>query len=473
MLLIDIGSTYTKLVVADIEKRAVIATANSPTTIEDVSIGFHKALEKIKAQQVDSGLLEESYASSSAAGGLRMVAIGLVPALTMEAAKRAALGAGAKVVGTFSFMLTARQVKEIENLNPDIILLAGGTDGGEMKTVIHNAKVIATSELNVPVVMAGNRVAVDEVVEAFAKAGKYLQVADNVMPAIDRLNVESVRNVIREIFIKRIIVAKGLSKINKYINGIALPTPLAVLEAAKTLSEVVHNGVVVVDVGGATTDVHSVADGMPQNPQVTVKGLPEPYAKRTVEGDLGVRHNIRSIIEAIGEEKFFNTVRDDKNYIAVDKGKIQSLLKDWAIHTSILPESPLERKMDYVLASSSVKVATDRHVGYLEEMWTPEGKILIQYGKDLSGVKTLIGTGGPIINSENPRKVLEKAAADVTAPLILKPKGPKYYIDKNYILFSIGLIRQVNEDIARDIAKHYLRKMEVADYGTSEQNVDR
>jgi len=465
MLLIDIGSTYTKLVVVDTNKCEVVTTANSPTTIEDVSIGFHRALEKIKAKQIKSELLKEKYASSSAAGGLRMVAIGLVPALTMEAAKRAALGAGAKVVGTFSFMLTAKQVKDIENLSPDIILLAGGTDGGEMSTIIHNAELIAASVLKVPVIMAGNRVAVEEIVEIFNKYGRLLEIADNVMPTIGKLNVESVRDVIREIFIKRIVVAKGLSKINQYINGIALPTPLAVLEAAKTLAEVVLNGVIVVDVGGATTDVHSVADGLPCNPQITIKGLPEPYAKRTVEGDLGVRHNIKSILKAIGEDKFIDLVKDNEgnNLEAVDS-KIHNLLDAWEIHTSALPENHLERKLDSILASSSVKVATDRHVGYLEEMWTPDGKFLIQYGKDLSSVDALIGTGGPVINSENPIIVMDKAIADPKAPFVLKPKNPKYYIDKNYILFSIGLIRQINEDIARNIAKHYLRKMEVTNY---------
>jgi len=461
MLLIDIGSTYTKLVVMDIKKREIVATANSPTIIEDISIGFHNALEKIKTQQVNPELLEERYASSSAAGGLRMVAIGLVPALTMEAAKRAALGAGAKVVGIFSFMLTTKQAKEIENLTPDIILLAGGTDGGEKNTIIHNAKTIADSGLTVPVVMAGNRVAAEEVVEVFAQSGKFLQVVDNVMPIINKLNVEPARDVIREIFIKRSVEAKGLSKINQYIDGIVMPTPLAVLEASKTLAEVIYNGVVVVDVGGATTDVYSVTDGLPRDLQIMVKGLPEPYAKRTVEGDLGVRHNIGSIIEAIGEEKFIDAVKDNENNLKDDDNEIHHILDAWAIHTSTLPKNHLERKLDYCLASSAVKVATDRHAGHIEEMWTPDGKIPIQYGKDLSTVDSLIGTGGPIINSENPRIILDKAIADSKATLALKPKSPKYYVDKNYVLFSIGLIRQVNEHIARDIAQYYLRKMEV------------
>jgi len=461
MLFIDIGSTYTKLVVIDIKKCVVVAAANSPTTIEDVSIGFSNALKKVKCGHVEPELLERRYASSSAAGGLRMIAIGLVPSLTMEAAKRAALGAGAKVIDTFSFMLTTKQVRKIEQQKPDIILLAGGTDGGEKNTFIHNSKMFASSKLEVPVILAGNSVAVEEAVGILEKAGKYFEVADNVMPTIGKLNVESVRDVIREIFIKRIIVAKGLNKINQYIDGIALPTPLAVLEAAKTFAEVVNNGVLVIDVGGATTDVHSVCDGVPSNPKVTIKGLPEPYAKRTVEGDLGVRYNIGSIVEAIGKEEFIKIIRNSQNSIKAINDKILSYLNECAVNTSILPKDNFEEYLDLVLASTAANIATNRHAGYLEEVWTPDGKIPVQYGKDLSAIDTLIGTGGPIINSQNPSMILSKGSADKKNPFVLKPKNPQYFIDKNYILFSIGLMRQMDKKIAREIARNYLKIMEV------------
>ncbi|KJS88375.1 MAG: hypothetical protein JM58_00985 [Peptococcaceae bacterium BICA1-8] len=458
MLLIDIGSTYTKLVVADCTTMEIIASDCSPTTIEDVSIGFHKALKKIEDKCVPAELLEERYASSSAAGGLRMIAIGLVPELTMEAANRAALGAGAKVIKTYSFNLSKKQVKEIEDLRPDIILLAGGTDGGEKNTIIHNAKMIVESSIKAPVIMAGNSAAADSILDIFEQSNKPLYVTENVMPFINKLNVDSVKEIIREIFIKKIVVAKGLSKINDFIKGIALPTPLAVLEAAKTMADLFSEGVVLVDVGGATTDVHSITDGLPCDPQIVLKGLPEPFAKRTVEGDLGVRHNISSIVDAVGKERLLKNANVTD---AVDSNTVDIILGQWASEASALPKDYFEKSIDCGLAISAVEVATDRHAGYLEEIWTPAGKILVQYGKDLSLVGAIIGTGGPVINSERPWEILEKATYSNNNPFVLKPKKPKYYVDSSYVVFSIGLIAQINPKAAKEIAQNYLKKMEV------------
>ncbi len=458
MLFIDIGSTYTKLVVIDTDRRRVVASTSSPTTLHDVSIGFSKALARLNPSQVSDKLLEKKYASSSAAGGLRMVAVGLVPDLTVEAAKRAALGAGAKVVATYSFSLTDGQIKEIQEIRPDILLLAGGTDGGEKKTIVHNAERIARSDADYPIIVAGNREAVDPIREIFGRFARPVYFADNVMPTLSKINVDSVKEVIRELFIKHIIHAKGLDKINRFIDSIVFPTPLAVLEAAKTIARVVENGVVVVDVGGATTDVHSITDGRPHDPQIILKGLPEPYAKRTVEGDIGVRHNIGSIIELVGEDRFLADIGDPAQF---GSERLNALVRRWSNDTSSLPQNGVETKFDLALGANAAEIAINRHAGTVEEVWTPMGKTLVQYGKDLTEVHTVIGTGGPIVNSKNPKAILENVVYDPSNPFILKPKHPKMVIDSDYILFSIGLISQMLPQASEEIAASYLHHMEV------------
>ena len=454
MLLIDIGSTYTKLAVADPDKACIVATASAPTTVHDVGIGFSNGLAKLVDQGVPESLLAERYASSSAAGGLRMVAVGLVPELTLEASRRAAFGAGAKVVGSFAFKLTRSKLQSLIALAPDIILLSGGTDGGEQATIVHNAEMIAASELDVPVVLAGNAEAVDEIKDLFAASGKDLYITENVMPSINKLNIEPVREVIRNIFINRIILAKGLDKINSYINGVAMPTPLAVLEAARTMGELVENGVLLLDIGGATTDVHSISYGYPSRPTVVLKGLPEPYAKRTVEGDLGMRHNIRTIVDQVGKEKFFSWFPPDQSQL------VEETMDAWAVKPDTIAKTPLEQSIDLHLAASAVEMAVDRHCGRIEEMWTPDGKVVIQYGKDLTNVDLLLGTGGPLVNSPCPEKVLQGAKYDSAAPNLLKPRSPRILIDKQYILFSIGLIRQRDPKLALSIAEKYLKTLE-------------
>jgi uncharacterized protein (TIGR01319 family) len=459
MLFIDIGSTYTKLAVADLDCMRFVAASCSPTTIHDVAVGFQKAFKILTEQNVESELLRERHASSSAAGGLRMIAIGLVPSLTVEAARRAALGAGAKVVGAFSFKLTKRQMEEIVGKQPDIVLLAGGTDGGDEETVLHNARMISQSALASPVVMAGNSKAADEVESILGSAGKYLKVTDNVMPEMNKLCIEPVREVIREIFIERIIVAKGLDKINDYIDGIALPTPLAVLEAVKTLNEASGQDVLVIDIGGATTDVHSAAYGLPADAKTVLKGLPEPFAKRTVEGDLGVRHNISSIVEGTGKDRFMGLMAG-AGYPDTEP-RICETLELWAKRTESIANDGFEMCLDSQLAFCATQIAVARHAGVLEQMWTPDGRILVQYGKDLTGVKTLIGTGGPLINSRHPGKILSGALFEDDNPFLLKPRRPRQYIDKKYALFAVGLLRTVDPAAARRLATNYLKEIEV------------
>ena len=130
VLLIDFGSTYTKLTAVDVENACLLGTANAYTTVQtDINEGLQKALaeleEKIGCLQYDAW-----YACSSAAGGLRMATSGLVPELTGEAAKLASLGAGAKVERVYAFQLTQDDLEEICCAKPDIFLLVGGTDGG-------------------------------------------------------------------------------------------------------------------------------------------------------------------------------------------------------------------------------------------------------------------------------------------------------------------------------------------------------
>lgn len=170
-LLLDFGSTYTKLTAVDIENEEILATAKDITTIEDdIMMGFNKSYEKIqKLLEGKDVNFVKKLACSSAAGGLKMVAIGLVPELTAEAAKRAALGAGARVLKVYSYELTEDEITEIENSDVDIILLAGGTNGGNKQCILHNAKMIINSKLNVPIVVAGNKSANDEIKKCLQK----------------------------------------------------------------------------------------------------------------------------------------------------------------------------------------------------------------------------------------------------------------------------------------------------------------
>ena len=235
VLLIDFGSTYTKVTAVDLEGERLLGTADSYTTVQtDVGEGLENALRKL--EKVTGHLeYEARYACSSAAGGLRMITSGLVPELTAEAARQASLGAGAKVLKVYSFQLTEDDVDEILSINPDIFLLVGGTDGGNSECILHNAKILASAQFDFPVVIAGNRSAARECARILD--GHEVHICENVMPKFGVLNTEPTRLKIREIFLNRIIQAKGLSKAASLIQGILMPTPSAVMKAMQLLAE--------------------------------------------------------------------------------------------------------------------------------------------------------------------------------------------------------------------------------------------
>lgn len=232
-LLVDFGSTYTKLTAVDLEKQDIIATAKAMTTVEtDITIGYEKALHSLNQELGQKISFEKVIACSSAAGGLKMAAIGLVEELTTEAAKRVCLGAGAKVELVLSHHINQQEVKRIMDKNIDIILLAGGADGGNSECVIHNAEKLAKSSITAPIVFAGNKDAMDEIDRILKDAGKEYYLCENVMPKLNQLNTESAREKIKDIFVRNIIEAKGIKKVESLIDQVVLPTPHAVLIAS-------------------------------------------------------------------------------------------------------------------------------------------------------------------------------------------------------------------------------------------------
>jgi uncharacterized protein (TIGR01319 family) len=363
-----------------------------------------------------------------------MITVGLVPTLSCEAGVRAALGAGAKVVGCFSYELSLFDLVEIEKISPDIILLIGGTDGGNKQNIIHNAKMVSNLTRAIPIVVAGNKDSRDEVRSIFDSPGRSITFAENVMPEIGALQVDSCREAIRQIFISHITKAKGIDKAKQIISDVIMPTPAAVLSAAQLLAEGVDGEeglgeLVVVDVGGATTDVHSIAKGYPTHSGIVHKGLPEPYAKRTVEGDLGVRHNIDTLLE-IGRMTggWDNSLFDE--------------IRSRFTSPSKLPENDLEFKLDGLLASVAVDIAGERHCGKIKVVGGPFGEVAVQEGKDLSEVKCVIGTGGPVVFAKDPGKILQRILFQADSPYVLRPRGSKLYLDRTYSLYAMGLLSQ-------------------------------
>ena len=450
VLVAEIGSTTTVVnAFGDIEDSPrFLGQGQAPTTVTegDVNIGLNNAIDSLKKSLgVDKIEYDEMLATSSAAGGLKMTVHGLVYDMTVRAAREAALGAGANIHLVTAGRLRRSDIKNIKSIGPNIILLAGGVDYGERDTALDNAEIIAGLDIDVPVIYAGNIQNHSDVKEIFEENGKshLLYIVDNVYPKIDVLNVEPTRKVIQDAFEEHIIHAPGMTKVRELVKGPIIPTPGAVMEASKLLKN--HMGdLVTLDVGGATTDVHSVTEGSEEVSRILIS--PEPVAKRTVEGDLGVFVNMRNVVEMIGLER----LAKDLN---MNLERVQEIIEDY----KPIPVTDEEKKFVERLTLEAVITSIHRHGGGFRDLYGSSGKKTLAEGKDLTNIKWIIGTGGALTRLPNRVNILKEIAQSNKGDKLLPTKEAKILIDDDYIMASLGVLSKKYEEAALILLKRSLK----------------
>ena len=464
IICVDIGSTYTKGAVFrmtesifSVEKRAV-----APTTVENLPDGFYAVLEKL-LPDCDVRSLDASsspcpiYFSSSAKGGLKVAVVGLVPEMSLNIARLAAFSAGAKICASYPYQLTASHIKKIEAEKPDILLLCGGTDGGNEKYVTENAKTIAASAFKGTVVYAGNSYAADTVAELLGD--KEHVIVENVMPDFGKLNIEPVRMAIRKIFLDKIVSGKGLDKLVKAFNIQPVPTPLAVYNLVKAIGSSLKewNNFALIDMGGATTDFYSNGKSYDPDSNTVMKGIIEPNLKRTVEGDLGMRVSAEAAYET-GEEYIRSVSGYDDDEMTAYKTFIDKVHTD----TDYLPADDKEKAYDRYLASACIYHSILRHCGTIEEVYTCNGRVWAQVGKDLRKVTRIVGTGGYLaaMGRNGEQIVIPNKPVQMTEKMPLLPQKFEYYSDSSYIWPLLGNLAEKYPVQCANTAVNVLMKMD-------------
>lgn len=462
-LVAEIGSTttvingFTGLATDD---PTFVGQGQAKTSVEagDVRIGVEEGiLDLCRNLGIDREELvyDELFATSSAAGGLKMTVHGLVFDMTARAAKEAALGAGAVLHLVTAGKLRRTDLKKLQEIDPNLILIAGGVDYGERDTALENAEKIVDLGLKTPVIYAGNIENQEEIRLIFdvedqggalinRETGQELYIVENVYPKIDYLNVEPTRKVIQDAFENHIREAHGMEHIYDVVDEKVLPTPGAVLSMAKLVNQYLGN-VVVVDVGGATTDIHSVADDTDGVAQILVS--PEPKAKRTVEGDLGLYVNMEHVIRAYGEERMVDE----------DGFDLETLRQEY----DGIPKNDEERRFAYKMAEIATVTAMDRHAGKLRFVYGPSGRSTLAEGKDLTNVRYIIGTGGALTQLADAEAILHKItlAGSGKSSMHLLPKNDnvQLLVDHDYIMASLGVLALKYERAALRLLEKSLR----------------
>jgi uncharacterized protein (TIGR01319 family) len=338
------------------------------------------------------------YCCSSAGGGLRLAVIGYEDLVSADAAHRVALSAGARVVHVAAGPLSVARLAAVRAARPDVVLLAGGTDGGDSATIEHNARRLAASRWRVPVVVAGNAEATAGIVALLQARRLPVVAAGNVLPRIGVTEPGPARAAIRELFIRHVIGGKGLSRGPRFARLVSAATPDAVLTGIGVLAQRLDGDLLVVDVGGATTDVYSALQPRETAPDA-VAGV--SWHARTVEGDLGVRWNVPGITAAAARER-----------LPVGDGVLG-------------------------LAAAAVTVAVRRHT---------------RAGRDLRHVAAVVASGGVF------RHAGPAAAAAALDPVLhdhaggwALPRAPRVSVDTAYVLAAAGLLAADHPHVAAQL----------------------
>ncbi len=458
LLCVDFGSTFTKVALVDTGTAELLATAQHRTTIDsDVLDGLEACRSELAAQHphaADAPVL----ACSSAGGGLRIAVVGNEELVTAEAGRRVALSSGGKVVAVLFGGLDETRLAELHAATPDVVLLVGGTDGGNAESLLNDADVLASSGWSRPVVVAGDSSSQDEVALRLARSGTPYVLAANVVPRIGVLAPDAARRAMREVFLEHVIGGKHLSEGPEFAAMVLGPTPDVVLLGVEVLADA-HGGtapgagVLVVDVGGATTDVHSVLVPDPEESELAREVVAISPVTRTVEGDLGMRWSAESTAAAAGES-------------GIDlQGSAETLLEGARRRSrepGLIASDEAEVAIDRVLAGIAVRTAVRRHAGRSRVVLGPEGRVVERSGQDVRAVDLLVGSGG-ILRSA-PDGVAEQILALATGDDLdgwQVPTGPEIVVDRSSVLAAAGLLVLYGERVglaaeASDVARRLI-----------------
>lgn len=468
----DCGSTTTKAIL--VEKRdgeyRLIARGEAPTTVEapfeDVTKGVLNAINEIedlsnrkfiennlllKERKNDTEGMDVYVSTSSAGGGLQMMVAGVVKSMTGESAQRAALGAGAivmDVIATNDGRLPYQRIEQIRNLRPDMILLAGGIDGGTTTHIAELVEMISAANprprlgigYHLPLIYAGNKDARNIVTEAIGDK-MALEICDNIRPTLEQENLGPARHKIHDLFMEHVMQqAPGYKKLMSWTDAPIMPTPGAVGAMIQTVADQKNIAVVGVDIGGATTDVFSVFES------TNDKGDLEKVFNRTVSANLGMSYSISNVFAESGFENVLRWVP-----LFMDEKELRNIVKNKMIRPTTIPETLKSLVFEQAIAREALRLAFEHHKSLAVGLkgvqqqrtisdafeQTESGQTLV----DMMKLDMVIGSGGVL--SHAPRR---HQSAYMLIDAFLPEGVTTLTVDSIFMMPQLGVLAQVNPE---------------------------
>ncbi|MBM4127451.1 MAG: methylaspartate mutase [Nitrospira sp.] len=464
----DCGSTTTKAILIEKigDEYRQTYRGEAPTTVEapfeDVTRGVLNAIaeiEELSGRKIldgdriiapcrDAKTGVDIYIStSSAGGGLQMMVTGVVQNMTGESAQRAALGAGAIVIDVLSAndgRLPHEKIERIRSMRPDMILMAGGTDGGAVTHVVEMAEYVAAAEprprfgvtYKLPLIYAGNKDARPQV-KKILEDKSALVVTDNIRPVLERENLAPARNKIHDLFLEHVMQqAPGYKKLIDMAGAPIMPTPAAVGLIMEAIAKREHLNLIGVDIGGATTDVFSVFDGI---------------FNRTVSANLGMSYSVSNVLAEAGLANIMRWVP-----FTIDEQTLRNRIKNKMIRPTTIPQTLDELQIEQAISREALRLALIHHKslatglkGVQQERTISDvfeqqvsGRTLI----DMLKLDLIVGSGG--ILSHAPRRI-QSMLMMVDA---YEPMGwTMLSVDSIFMMPHLGVLSTINQKAATDV----------------------
>ena len=417
-LIADVGSTTTKALF--IQNGEILAREEAKTTVEkpdeDVFIGLDSAIQLIKYKLNKEIAKYDLLCSSSAGGGLQIVAIGITEVFTAKSAYHLAMNSGAIVIDTISLddgRIPLQRIQAFDQAKPDLVLFAGGFEGGAIDQLVEIAELINLSEIHpkfemsrLPIIFAGNSSALP-FVRGVLGDRFLLKVVPNINPQEDIANFEPAREAILSTFIDHVMAAApGYSTLCEKTVKPPLPTPLAFDRIPSLYAKRENKKIFAFDMGGATTDCYSIT---------------EHTTRRSVAANLGMTYSLPYVLEQCGLKNImFILGREYK------PDEVLNFIGNRYIRPVTISETEHELRIEEAIAQNVIAEA-----------------FRIHQDSTRSDYDLVIASGGFV--AHHPHKSRVKQI--ISEALHLAPHTA-VAIDKSFILPHLGVLSQVNESLA-------------------------
>jgi hypothetical protein len=372
ILAIDCGSTLTRAILIDqVEGQfRLIARTEVPTTLEppwnDLMVAVRQAVhelskvvgwrllderDQIITPQVRSGGVDAVVSIASVGEPLHLLLSGIMRDVSLESARRALSASYTLVDGVVSLdrreggILNGDvdgQVRLIQELKPDAIVLVGGVDGGARAPVLQSAEAVALSctalsKAERPLILYAGNSELRTQVAGIVGADAELRAVDNVRPTMDLVNPAPLQAEIEELYRR-----KKMERVPGY-GTLANWSPVPILPAAKAFAQSIQyvsqlDGINVlgVNVGGATSSAASMVDDQ---------------FDLVIRSDLGLSFNADCLLEKVPVESVLRWLPFE-----MDGAAVRDALYNKALRHRTLPQTKEDALLEQAAAREILRL---------------------------------------------------------------------------------------------------------------------